>query len=290
MEKHSHKDIESLARLITAADAVVVGAGSGLSSAAGFNHYHWTPALETYLGEFKDYYRFTSPFVGFYYCYSFPEQQWAYYTKYIYSMWHLPTGQPYLDLKAVFAGKDYFVLTTNVDMQCERVFPGERVCSYQGNMGYLQCAQPCHDQLYENRELIEIMNQSLRKTVLPPEMVPRCPECGRIMVPWVRDDTFLEGKDWRSGTERYEKFLTRYLLEQPEKKVLLLELGVGEMTPGVIKLPFWDMTALNSQVFYACLNQETSSAPEHLKGRSLYLQGDLADILKELRVQLGKEN
>jgi len=98
-------------------------------------------------------------------------------------MWHLPTGQPYLDLKAVLAGKDYFVLTTNVDMQCERVFPGERVCSYQENMGYLQCAQPCHDQLYENRELIEIMNQSLRKTVLLPEMVPRCPECGRIMVP-----------------------------------------------------------------------------------------------------------
>ena len=232
MEKHRHKDIESLARLITAADAVVVGAGSGLSSAAGFNHYHWTPALETYLGEFKDYYRFTSPFAGFYYCYSSPEQQWAYYTKYIYSMWHLPTGQPYLDLKAVLAGKDYFVLTTNVDMQCERVFSGERVCSYQGNIGYLQCAQPCHDRLYENRELIESMNQALRGTVLPPEMVPRCPECGRIMVPWVRDDTFLEGRDWRSGTERYEKFLTRYLLEQPEKKVLLLELGVGEMTPG----------------------------------------------------------
>lgn len=106
MEKHSHKDIESLVRLITDADAVVIGVGSGLSSAAGFSHYHWAPALETHLGEFKDYYHFTSPFAGVYYCYSSLEQQWAYYTKYIYSMWHLPTGQPYLALKAVLAGKD----------------------------------------------------------------------------------------------------------------------------------------------------------------------------------------
>ena len=106
MEKHSHKDIESLVWLITDADAVVVGVGSGLSSAAGFNHYHWAPALETHLGEFKDYYQFNSPFAGFYYGYSSLEQQWAYYTKYIYSMWHLPTGQPYLALNAVLAGKD----------------------------------------------------------------------------------------------------------------------------------------------------------------------------------------
>ena len=282
--------IEQLAEQIRLADAIVIGAGSGLSSAAGYNHYHWTDAMEGFLQDFKACYGFSSPFAGFYYCYSSPEQQWAYYTRYIYSMYQLPTGQPYLGLKEIVSGKDYFVLTTNVDMQCERVFPEDRVCAYQGNMGYFQCSQPCCDHLYENREMIENMNRALQGVTMPPEMVPRCPECGRIMVPWVRDDTFLEGTVWKSAVKRYEDFLASYLIRQPEKKVLLLELGVGEMMPGVIKLPFWSMTEKKPQVFYACLNQKPSSAPEHLKGRSIYIEGDLAETLSELRRQLEKRS
>ena len=150
-------------------------------------------------------------------------------------MYHLPTGQPYLDLKEIVAGKDFFVLTTNVDAQCERVFPKDLICDFQGNMEYFQCSQPCHDQLYKNREMIEQMNRAVRGVILPSELIPRCPECGRIMVPWVRDDTFLEGAFWKTGVTRYEDFLSSYLIRQPGKKVLLLELGVGEMTPGVIK-------------------------------------------------------
>ncbi|MBS6560135.1 MAG: NAD-dependent protein deacetylase, SIR2 family [Clostridiales bacterium] len=278
--------IEQLADQISLADAIVIGVGSGLSSAAGYNHYHWMPSMEKYLEDFKKYYGFSSPFAGFYYCYSSLEQQWAYYARYIYSMWHLPTGQPYLDLKEIVDGKDYFVLTTNVDMQCEWVFPKERLCSFQGNIGYFQCSQPCHDHLYENHEIIERMNQKIKGIVLPTEFVPRCPKCGRIMVPWVRDDTFLEGSDWKSSVKRYEDFLSNYLIQQPEKRVLFLELGVGEMTPSIIKLPFWSMASKNSQVFYACLNLEASSAPEHLKGRSMYITGDLADVLNELRKQI----
>ena len=284
------QDIEQLAEQIRLADAIVIGAGSGLSSAAGYNHYHWTPAMEEYLRDFKACYGFASPFAGFYYCYSSPDQQWAYYTRYIYSMYHLPTGHPYLDLKEIVAGKDFFVLTTNVDAQCERVFPKDLICDFQGNMEYFQCSQPCHDQLYKNREMIEQMNRAVRGVILPSELIPRCPECGRIMVPWVRDDTFLEGAFWKTGVTRYEDFLSSYLIRQPGKKVLLLELGVGEMTPGVIKLPFWSMTEKNSQVFYACLNQKHSSAPEHLKGRSLYIEGDLAETLSELRERLGNRS
>lgn len=281
-------EIEYLAELIQQADAIVVGAGSGLSSAAGYNHYHWMPAIESYLQEFKEYYQFTSPFAGFYYCYSSLEQQWAYYAKYIYSMWHLPTGQPYLDLQAILADKDCFVLTTNVDGQCRRVFPQERLCEYQGNMGYFQCSQPCHEHIYENRDAVEAMNRALQGMVLPTHLLPRCPECGRIMVPWVRDDTFLEGTAWQEGVARYHAFLRHWLMEQTGKKLLLLELGVGEMTPSIIKLPFWQLTAQNENVFYACLNQKDSHAPEHLKGKSLYLQGDLAETLSRLRQKLCK--
>lgn len=278
--------LDQLAEKVEIADAILIGAGSGLSSAAGYNHYHWMPALDSYLREFREYYRFASPFADFYYCYSSPEQQWAYYTRYIYSMWHLTTGQPYLDLRAVLAGKDYFVLTTNVDGQCERVFPQKRLCAYQGNMGYFQCSQPCHDRIYENRDAVEAMNRALGDMVLPSSLIPRCPECGRIMVPWVRDDTFLEGTAWQEGVARYQAFLRHWLMERTGKKLLLLELGVGEMTPSIIKLPFWQLTAQNEHVFYACLNQKPSHAPEHLKGKSLYLQGDLAEILSRLRQKL----
>lgn len=170
--------IKQLAAQISLADAIVIGVGSGMSSAAGYNHYHWMPSMEKYLEDFKRYYGFSSPFAGFYYCYSSLEQQWAYYARYIYSMWHSPTGQPYLDLKEIVDGKDYFVLTTNVDMQCERVFPKERLCSFQGNIGYFQCSQPCHDHLYENHEIIEKMNQKIKGITLSPELVPRCPNVG----------------------------------------------------------------------------------------------------------------
>ena len=103
------------------------------------------------------------------------------------------------------------------------------------------------------------------------------------MVPWVRDDTFLEGSYWKGQVNRYQSFLKHWLAEQLGKQVLLLELGVGEMTPAVIKLPFWEMTANNDRVFYACLNRESSHAPEHLRGKSLYLEGDLTEMLRELR-------
>ncbi len=125
---------------------------------------------------------------------------------------------------------------------------------------------------------------------LPEEAVPRCPDCGRVLVPWVRDDTFLEGSGWKAQVDRYHAFLQHWLLEQNGKNILLLELGVGEMTPSIIKLPFWELTARNENVFYACLNKEASHAPEHLRGRSLYLQGDLAEILSVLRQERPNAN
>ena len=198
-------------------------------------------------------------------------------------MWEAPTGQPYLNLQALVADKHAFVLTTNVDRQFFRVFPKEQICAFQGDFSYCQCSQPCRDDIGENRELVKELTGCLVGVHLPEEAVPRCPDCGRVLVPWVRDDTFLEGRAWKAQLDRYHAFLRRWLLEQTGKNVLLLELGVGEMTPSIIKLPFWELTARNENVFYACLNKEASHAPEHLRGRSLYLQGDLAETLAALR-------
>ena len=110
------------------------------------------------------------------------------------------------------------------------------------------------------------------------------------MVPWVRDDTFLEGKDWREGVRRYENFLKKYIMNGTDKNVVLLELGVGEMTPSIIKLPFWEMTYKNEKVFYACLNQKKSSTPEHIKDKGIYIAGDSAETLRDLKENIaGKE-
>lgn len=282
-ESNYWTQIKALVGQIQRADAIVIGGGSGLSSAAGYNHYHWSPALKEALGIFYDTYGFRSPFDGFYYLYSRPEDQWGYYSQYIRFMWEAPTGEPYLDLKEIVGNKPCFVLTTNIDMHFARVFREEQICTFQGDFGYCQCSQPCHDKIYNNHELIEKMHLHLNEVHIPNELIPRCQECGRIMVPWVRDDTFLEGEVWKSSVQRYQDFLRKYLLKEPEKKVLLLELGVGEMTPSIIKLPFWEITAKNKNVFYACINQKPSSAPSHLKGKSLYIAQDIKKVLQDVR-------
>lgn len=278
-----HSTLLRLAEKIQNADAILIGGGSGLSSAAGYDHYHWSKTLLEALAPFQEYYGFRSPLDGFYYCYSSYEEQWGYYSQYIRCMWETATGKPYLDLREIVGNKPSFVLTTNVDMQFERVFVPEQICVYQGSFGYCQCSQPCVDEIRTNDVLVKELTSHLEGIRLPSEFVPRCKQCGRILVPWVRDDSFLEGVKWRESVERYHAFLRHWILERPDSKLLLLELGVGEMTPAIIKLPFWELTTRNSNVFYACLNQKKSQAPLHLQGKSLYLQGDLAQTLTELR-------
>ena len=209
--------VRELAERIDQADAVVIGGGSGLSSAAGYDHYHWSPALAEALAPFRECYGFTSPLAGFYHCFSSYGEQWGYYSQYIRFLWEAPTGQPYLDLQALVADKPAFVLTTNVDRQFFRVFPEEQICAFQGDFGYCQCSQPCRDAIWENQELVKELTGRLVGVRLPEDAVPRCPDCGRVLVPWVRDDTFLEGGAWKAQVDRYHAFLRRRLIELHEK-------------------------------------------------------------------------
>ena len=275
----SEESIRTTAELIRHADAVLVGAGSGLSSAAGYNHYHRNAVFEANFHDFEEAYGIQSLFHGFYYIYSKPEQQWGFYSRYIKFMEDAPAGQPYIDLVEILKDKEYFILTTNCDIQIPKVFPEDRICQFQGDFRYFQCSQPCHDKLYESHNLVSAMLDNMEGLEVPAEWIPRCPECGWKMVPWVQDNTFLQGEAWQTAYQRYEDFVRKY----QGKNLLLLELGVGEMTPSIIKLPFWELTAKNENVFYACLNRESSHRPEHLRGRSLYLQGDLAETLAALR-------
>ena len=162
-----------------------------------------------------------------YHLYPSLEQQWAYYARHIDFMLREPASQPYLDLRSLVGHKDYFILSTNVDTQVEKTFPAERVCNYQGSFAHLQCKQPCCDELFDAGPYIERMLAGMAGFEIRSEDVPRCPHCGWQLVPWVRDDTFLQGAAWREGLGRYERFVR----ERGGGRVLLLELGVGEMTP-----------------------------------------------------------
>lgn len=221
------REANRLRSLVDDADAIIVGIGSGMSSAAGFNHYNRAGMARARMEDWQRAFGFKGLFDGFYHLYPSLEQQWAYYARYIDFMLREPASQPYLDLRALIGHKDYFILSTNVDAQVEKTFPAERVCNYQGSFARLQCKQPCCDELFDADLYVERMLAGMARFEVRGEDVPRCPHCGWQLVPWVRDDTFLQGAAWREGLGRYERFVR----ERGDGRVLLLELGVGEMAP-----------------------------------------------------------
>lgn len=271
--------VSRLRSLIDDADAVLVGIGSGMSSAAGFNHYNRAGMTRAGLDDWQQAFGFKSLFDGFYHLYPSLEQQWAYYARYIEFMLREPAAQPYLDLRSLLGQKDYFILSTNVDAQVEKTFPTERICNYQGSFAYLQCKQPCCDELFDAVPRVKRMISGMERFEVRSEDVPRCPHCGWQLVPWVRDDTFLEGSAWREGAERYENFVR----EHRDSRLLLLELGVGEMTPGIITLPFWSLTARLAHAHLLSVNIANGSAPLQLGSKAEAIQADLGELLSRAR-------
>lgn len=270
--------ISTAAELLKQADAIIVGGGSGLSSAAGYNHYHNDRMYREHFQEFDDKYGIKYLMKGFYYVYSKPEQQWGFYCKYIDFMRKAPAGKPYLNLKKILDGKNYHILTTNVDGQFSKVFPEEKICCFQGDFRYFQCGQPCHDKIYDNRHYIEKMLAGMHDLEVPYDLIPRCPKCGWKMVPWVQDDTFLRGNAWNESYQRYMDFLA----QNHNKKLVLLELGVGDMTPSIIQLPFWEITAKNPDTYLINVTLDKTTEPLHLKGKILNFVMDINDFLEEM--------
>ena len=207
------------------------------------------------------------------------EQQWAYYARYIDFMLREPASRPYLDLRSLIDHKDYFILSTNVDTQVEKTFSAERICNYQGSFAHLQCKQPCCDELFDASPYVERMLAGMAGFEVRSEDVPRCPHCGWQLAPWVRDDTFLQGAAWRESLGRYERFVR----ERGYGRVLLLELGVGEMTPGIITLPFWSMTAKLPDAHLLSVNISGGSAPLQLGSKAEAIQADLGVLFSAAR-------
>ena len=278
-EKEYTENVERLREAVAEADAVVVGAGAGLSTAAGL--VYAGERFQRLFGDFIEKYGFRDMYSAGFYPFSTPEEQWAYWSRYI---WHnryepAPKGT-YGKLLRLVDGKDFFVITTNVDHQFQLAgFPKERLFYTQGDFGLWQCSEPCHGKTYDNYDTVKAMVEQQHDLRVPSELVPACPVCGKPMAMNLRaDGTFVEDDGWHAAADRYRDFLE----DHAEGKVLYLELGVGGNTPVIIKYPFWRYTNANPQATYACVNLGEAQAHSAIRDRSILLDADIDQVLNDL--------
>lgn len=279
MQGYSTDEIRRLLEAIEEAEAIVVGAGSGLSTAAGLTYVG--ERFKRYFADFIKAHGFTDMYSAGFYPFETPEERWAYWSRHIWYNRYVdaPKGT-YEKLLKLLEGKCYFVLTTNVDHRFQLAgFPKERLFYTQGDYGLWQCSVPCHAQTYDNYQIVERMIEEQRGMRVPSELVPHCPKCGAEMSMNLRaDDTFVEDAGWYEAARRYHSFTEAC----SQGKVFYLELGVGMNTPVIIKYPFWRSTAANLQATYACINYGEAYAPMQIKDRSILINADIDAVLSEL--------
>ena len=269
--------ISRLKEELNTADAVVIGAGAGLSASAGFTYTG--KRFQKYFGDFIARYGFRDMYSGGFYPFNSLEEHWAYWSRYIYINRYLDAPKPvYSDLFQLVQEKDYFVLTTNVDHQFQKAgFDRHRLFYTQGDYGLWQCSKPCHPKTYDNEVIVRKMLAEQKDMKIPAELVPYCPVCGAPMSMNLRaDDTFVEDDGWHAAARRYEDFLRR----REGERILFLELGVGGNTPGIIKYPFWRMTRQNPKAVYACVNYGEAYAPKEIMERSICIDWDIGTLKK----------
>lgn len=205
---------------------------------------------------------------------------WKWWSRHIwYNRYDCPVGEVFGLLLNMVKDKQYFVITTNVDHLFQRAdFDKSRLFYTQGDYGLLQCSRPCRKLTYDNKEQIERMVREQRDMKVPDELIPRCPVCGRPMTVNLRaDDTFVEDSGWYAAAQRYENFVRGC----KGKNTVLLELGVGGNTPVIIKYPFWAMSR-DEGAAYICINKGEAFAPDIIGDRSVCLDGDITQMIKEM--------
>lgn len=271
--------IERLRTEISQADALVIGAGSGLSTSAGFTYSG--ERFQKYFKDFAEKYGIHDMYSGGFYPYASLEEYWAWWSRHIYYNRYVDAPKPiYRKLSERVKEKDYFVLTTNVDHCFQKEgFDKKRLFYTQGDYGLWQCSGPCHQKTYDNEKIVLQMLKEQKDMRIPSELIPHCPVCGKPMTMNLRcDNTFVQEDGWYAAKDRYTDFLRRCA----GKRVLYLELGVGANTPGIIKYPFWQMTMKNPQAVYVCINYGQAFAPEMIADRAICIDGDIGDILEQI--------
>ena len=286
-------EIVNLRQALDQAEAVMIGAGAGLSTAAGFTYSG--ERFQAYFKDFAEKYHFRDMYAGGFYPYETLNEHWAYWSRYIYINRYMDSPKPlYQELYGLVRDKDYFVITTNVDHCFQKAgFDKQRLYYTQGDYGLFQCSRPCHEETYDNAEMIcEMVKEQgwqigednslylpddvTAKMSVSDELIPYCPKCGKPTSMNLRaDDTFVQDEGWYKAAGQYEKFLKRH----KNTRILFLELGVGYNTPGIIKYPFWQMTAENPKAVYACVNYGEAVCPKEIAHQSVCIDDDIGRVL-----------
>ena len=275
--KDYSEQINKLKAVLDSADAVLIGAGAGLSTSAGLTY-----SGERFLKYFADFhakYGIADMYSGGFYPYETLEEFWAWWSRHIYYNRYADIPKPvYNELYELVKDKDYFVITTNVDHCFQRSgFDKQRLFYTQGDYGLIQCSVPCHNKTYDNEELIRRMVDGQIDMKIPSELIPHCPVCGKPMTTNLRcDDTFVQDEGWNRACRRYEKFVQKHR----NSKILYLELGVGGNTPAIIKHPFWRFTNQNPKATYACLNYGEAFCPPQIEKQSFCINEDIGKTIK----------
>ena len=271
--------IEKLKQEIKNSDYILIGAGAGLSTSAGFLYDG-----KRFEDNFKDYikkYGFTDMYSAGFYNFPTLEEYWAYFSLYVYiNRFDIEENETYLNLYNIVKDKNYFVITTNVDGRfIDSKFDKDKIFAVQGDFALFQCSKPCRQETFYNEKYIREMIKYKKEMKIPTELIPKCPYCGRNMSMNLRaDDTFVQDKNWDEQKNRYEEFLKM----SDNSKILFLELGVGFNTPSIIKYNFWRMTLNNKKSVYASINLGECYCASDIEERSICIDYDIAEVLKKL--------
>ena len=281
---------------IESADAIVIGAGAGLSTSAGFTYSG--ERFEKNFFDFAEAFGIDNIYAGGFYPFPDAETRWAWWARHIYFNRYIDAPKPvYEKLLQIVKDKDYFVLTTNVDHQFQKAgFDKGRLFYTQGDYGLFQSANPAIRKTYDNEEWVmkamgaqgfvrdadgvfQVPESSVLKMRIPTELIPKCPDDGSDMTMNLRsDDTFVEDEGWHKAAAAYEEFLQKH----QNQHILFMELGVGANTPVIIKYPFWRMTYANEKAVYACLNYNEAFCPKEIEDQNICIDDDIGEVLDEL--------
>ncbi len=274
--KSCSEQLDQLQTALQDCDSVVIGAGAGLSTAAGFTYTG--ERFEKYFSDFAAKYGIKDMYSGGFYPFPTMEEFWAYWSRYIYINRYQDAPKPvYDDLLKLVQNKDYFVITTNVDHCFQKAgFDKKRLFYTQGDYGLFQCSEPCCQETFDNDAVIREMVKRQKNMKIPTELLPVCPHCGKPLTMNLRSDNkFVEDEGWHIAAERYGNFLRT----REGQKILFLELGVGYNTPVIIKYPFWQMTAKNPDATYVCINQGQAVCPQEIDRQAICIDADIGTTL-----------
>lgn len=273
-----NNNIENIKKLIDEAEYVLIGGGAGLSSSAGIE-YSGKRFGDTFK-EFIEKYHFTDMYTSGFYDFKTQEEKWAYWAKHMYiNDIGMKATNLYKEILELVKNKKYFVITTNVDDQFYKAgFDKDRIFATQGSYAYIQCSCACHDKIYNATDMVKEMVENIKDCKIPSELVPKCPVCGENMEVNLRKDAyFVQDDNWYRQDEKYGKFLDN----TKDKKVLLLELGVGFNTPGIIRLPFEQMVFNNDKWNLVRINKDNTSTFLEIEDKIIKIKDDISAVFSQ---------